>query len=325
MPTRDKDNEGEKPSHKPTHRTKPDAIFTLTINTGEKQTHTINAKGEKTDNQNVEVNVNLPQNENPQELEANRIATRANVISNRSTYINAGLFVGTMILAIIAIWQYKSAQSAAETAQRTLDETKRFNKEVFKRQDSSNRAQAKSDSVKFIRDTTQFGLQKRVGEAQIKAFNESEKEFEIANNAYLQVGDVDTISSKNFVIISFKINNVGSQPAKIIKTRWIGTIWPQNISDYTSFYNAIEKKPFVKDNLYSVKGAPVPQEQGYNFSSDFVKAFKDGKEDFYLAGEIVYQNLTTDSFSTYYVIVEFSLRENKYYKVLDDKIIKGKK
>src|ERR1700739_1873845 len=56
------------------------------------------------------------QEENKVAIEANRIAEKANEISRTSYKINSGLLIVTAALAVIAVWQGKSAGDAAKTA-----------------------------------------------------------------------------------------------------------------------------------------------------------------------------------------------------------------
>lgn len=326
MPTNHKDGESGNTSRKSASRAKTSPNISFTVNTGENQTHSVNTQSEIDQDHRIEVNVNIPRDEKIQETDANTIAKRANLITNRSTIINAGLLAGTIILAVIAIWQYGSSKSAAEIAQKTLDETKKYNREVFKRQDSSNRAQAMADSIKFRRDTvafnTSFKLQKKGVQAQIDAFKETQKEFAISNEPYLQIvnAKIDSFVVGKPIKIMFDIQNIGNYPVKVIDAKTVTAIRISNPGMKDPVLNDSKGTNII--NVYIVKG----DGQRYLTYTDNVLnqaqfyAVVHDKYYVWCTGIIKFKNIITNQIKTY--IFSIKIKPNQYgMAVTNDNVI----
>ena len=188
--------------------------------------HNHNSESDKDKPQIIKI-VKIPKIRISDDGTANAIAKRANSISIVSTVVNIILMVCTVILAAYAIVQANSSRSAATIAQNTLDETKKFNKEVFRRQDSLNKAQKQSDNERKVKDDSVFNAQKefyatqKMGvDSQIAALRETKKEFEIENRPLLQIVDLkmDTLAVGKRLKIAFSLINYGRQPVKVIKS-----------------------------------------------------------------------------------------------------------
>jgi len=251
---------------------------------------------------------------------ASTAAKKANNISIISVIVNGILMICTVILAVYAIVQAKSSQSAATIAQNTLTETKRFNKETFRRQDSTNKAQAKSDSEKFKRDTTQFGLQKRTQEAQINAFKETEKEFQISNSPFLQISIefVGAIEVGKPVDITIKIENLGSYPAKIINS-----ITGATTRNSPPDLNMLGKytQTTVPNNSYISNKNPITNNIPGIIPSISLAQYEmvnQGKWFLYVGGKIKYINLANGKIKEYKYCVKMNQQRSGFQYVKND-------
>lgn len=224
MPSHNSENDSHESSNKPTSHTKLPSAQQKTQNSGEEHVRSNQPHDNKSRDQKPQVvDINkIPKIDVIEGIEANRIARNANRISGISGAINLVLMVCTIILAIVAIQQANSARDAAQIAKNTLDETKAFNKQTLKRQDSSNLVQATSDSQKYSRDTATFNLQKKGLQAQITAFKEAQKEFDIENKPFIQIMGftIDTLSPTYRVGISFYFKNSGKQPVRCFHNKY---------------------------------------------------------------------------------------------------------
>src|ERR1700744_1487711 len=155
MPTNHKDKDSNNNSEKPaSNGNKNPPAINLSINTGVNQVNHVDAKDKKSDPQTDSVTVNVVNqpNDYSHQITANDIAAIANRIANRWFIVNAGLFVGTLILAMIATCQYRSSQTSASIAQQTLDSTNAFNKRMFKLQQDANKSADAAEKQKHELD-----------------------------------------------------------------------------------------------------------------------------------------------------------------------------
>lgn len=258
--------------------------------------------------------------------EANRIAEKANSLFIKSVIVNAILLVATLIIAGSAIYQYKTSQSAAHIAQETLDSAKSYNKQSVNAQRKSTDKLDSSEKEKFKRDTATFNLQKNAFNNQIKAIEETQKEFKVEYEPYLQLNDFSlrSVPNKLSFIIDFNINNLGKQPIKIIKTTNYVRI------DTIPVERMIKKVPFTAtkvtghhyvDNVIYVfsKEAPSSMPMG-PYSNDVFDNILNGSVKIYFWGKIEYINLSTGKKKEYdfavYIMYPY---EEKSYKSLYEK------
>lgn len=86
--------------------------------------------------------INIPPVDNTEPQEANRIARNNYRVSMTSVMVNTALCVATLILAGVAIWQYNTSKNATQIAQKTLDETHKYDSTSLAMQRESFKAQA---------------------------------------------------------------------------------------------------------------------------------------------------------------------------------------
>lgn len=140
-------------------------------------------------------------------------------------------FGALIISGILAIYTYKVFQIAnsqsesvikaanasvdgAKTAKKTLDETKRYNREYLKLQQNLFVSGNEDSKKRFKRDS--FSL-----DAQIQSIKENKNEFEIENVPNLQMGDTKVAVFKDDSAAKFKSNlyNLTKHPIKAISIK----------------------------------------------------------------------------------------------------------
>jgi len=314
MPTNHKNSDSENNLSKPTsNRNKNAPVINLSINTGAEQINDLDIKHEKDDNSkgSVTVNVVSQPNEYSHQVAANDIAKISNKISNKSFWINAGLFIGTLILAIIATCQYRSSQTAASIAQQTLDSTNAFNRRMFKLQrdaykssDIENKitlTQTKDYNDKLL--SAQKDVLTETRKDAIKKdkrdsinFIETKNEFETENRPFLQVANL-TISPLQHGMpfkLTYYFNNFGKLPAKVISTK-AGITYAA-----TSNKIANPKKEVIygniETNFYIANGVSQSlfAEKIDTLSQTFIDEYNKGNINVYFLGSCEYVNPVTN-------------------------------
>jgi hypothetical protein len=140
--------------------------------------------------------------------EANAIAGDARDISRRSVYVNAGLLTVTAILALISTCQYINSEKAATIAQKTFNETKKFDSTSLANgkfySDSSLRVQEKA----FRSNDTNYKT----------SINATNSQFIRLNEPYLEILDatimLPTVGGNTK--FGYNIRNVGNGVVKMI-------------------------------------------------------------------------------------------------------------
>lgn len=212
-------------------------------------------------NKNIIIDIaSVPKIEETEAIEANRIAREANRIANKSIYVNAFLAFVTVILAGAAIVQYKSSQSAAATAQKTLDETKRFDGITLKNQKEDSKKADDSAKAKYGREMALFKLQKRSIDGQIASFREQKKEFQAEHDASpdifdISLGDFNMVNDS--VTVGFCIRNLSKgnffvykqADTILVKYKDWGQIFIKNPAFYINQINS-RNESFLVNDIY---------------------------------------------------------------------------
>jgi hypothetical protein len=231
---------------------------------------------------------------------ANTIAEKANTISKSSTIANFCLLVCTVILAAAAIWQYGSANSAAKTAQQTLIETKKFDSTTLANQKVSNRKIDSIDSVKNEREVATFNLQKSGLTAQIKALQQTQKNFEIENQPFLEADDV-TVSLFEMGIqmqVQLTVKNVGAFPVQVINVTngtAIGAVAPT----VKSIINIAKANYFPYETYISKESPAIWTYDAQMVDVNKYNSVKNGQFFVWIGGVITYKNLATQKVRYY--------------------------
>lgn len=260
----------------------------------------------KADKNKYEIIVTLPENKdgNEQAIIANRISEQANRLFIYSIIINSIVLVATLILAGAAIYQYRTSQSAAQIAQKTLDITIAYNRST----DSLKKIDAiKADSTekgKFKRDTAAFNLQAKSVNSQIASLKEIQKQSE----SYLQIKIKGPIEYSNGTItFYYQIVNLGKYPAKL--TSFYMRLAAGEKKDSAKWINKIFEKPKYKKAVAYVTNSNEAENSPFStngFTDEYFNLYKLGLKKFWLGGEWFYRD-------------EISKRNKKYTFVCDVK------
>ncbi len=250
--------------------------------------------------------VSIPNIDETEVKEANRIAARANEIALKSIRVNVFLALVTVILAGAAIIQYRASLSAAQTAYATFVADTIYNYQNIRHQKTTDSLSKISDSIKNKHDSSVFQLQ-------IASLQETQREFSKANEAYLQISNFDMGKFKADVpIISYDISNISKQPVKTISGYRASFVDPDDkeVIKKIKIYES-KKEPFINETLYITE---QPHAQSYYMPNGVDKKFADAVErlkfKIYLYGKIKYQNLVTEKYGMYAFCVEIETNGN---------------
>ncbi|MDB5139982.1 MAG: hypothetical protein JWR12_1898 [Mucilaginibacter sp.] len=329
MPTNHKDNQGEdKPDNPASNRSKKPPTIRVNVNTGVEQIHEVNTQPkEYNGNENtVEVNVINPINNNLQGIRANEIAFDTYRVYKNSLYVNAGLFLGTLILAVIATCQYKSSQSAATIAQRTLDTSRKYDSISLVKQDElredNERYNETNSSAQQAASEIADNNSKNALNAQIASLKETQRQFNIINKSYIQVSQFDTIKINGYnQIYKYEITNIGNQPAKIINANSY-VFFTQKVMSYKDLQDYIISQHVAPqkedDNSYVIKGSSITKSVNsyLDITNDIDKLVKSGVCRIYVMGELKYKNLVTDKLYIYKFATVYNFGVGVGYKMI---------
>ncbi len=168
----------------------------------------------------------------------------------------------------------------------------------------------------------------RAADAADRTYNLQKEDYQLQNQAFLQLSKPKIEFSRidNFPTLSFTINNLKSEPAKIISSSsFFFEDLPKNKALGSKEYERIEKKydtlKYVDNatNIYVVKETPA--ELNYTvyqkIHNDTLILLRNGKLDVYLFGQFLYYNLLTNTLSQYKFGIEFlGYNPNEGYRFL---------
>lgn len=142
--------------------------------------------------------------------------------------------------------------------------------------------------------------------AQIDAIKETHKQFVISNRPLLQIENIiiDSIYPGKKLYITFDIANLGNYPAKIIESNGglaIDTGTVSNPFTKIDIGKSIHQRYVTNNKPYKVLS-----ENNFLLPLDAYIHLRNGLYKFYLFGEIVYSNETTETLRkyTYYIRVD---------------------
>ena len=242
----------------------------------------------------------------------------ANMVSIIAVIISGLLAVFTYYLYHIASGQVESvvkagnaAQSSANTAIKTLEETKAYNKGYIKLQKQIFTSDSLSDVKRQKRDSAALNTQ-------ITALNQTQKNFELTNRAYLQISAFDTVRlGKPYAIIAFLISNIGQQPAKIIDGYANMTINIPGLTD-RKVISENGREKWLPENSYVITSAPVQKNINLDGVVDinYINQLKSGERDFYIYGKYNYINNATNKKTLYEFYAELSFAHGKIWHMI---------
>jgi len=207
----------------------------------------------------------------------NEKTTKPHFFERYGTVSDIAIVIFSLLTTIATLLIFSKSIDAANASVRSADAAdSTFRKQ--KRMYSLNRI---ADSIKDINDSIRFAqtfqlskeanensqaISKATLQQQINSLEETQKEFRIENSSYVQIVDFhfDTTDLKNDkIIMSFKLNNIGKTPAKVLKTEYYITYNIDSITkpatatlidnNYISLFSTSSKDFIIniKDHAYS--------------------------------------------------------------------------
>jgi len=240
-----------------------------------------------------------------------------------------GLIV-SIVVAGIAIWVYfetieqtrlaressKAAVNATKIAQRSLDETKRYNDSTLRSQKENNESSSADNKLRFKLDSTSV-------ESQLASLKQTQRRFDAEHENFLEVKDfkVDFPNVAKNPVINFMLSNFGGT-ILVNDTRFGYQGGPIQDSVYLK-KNALEKMKSAKFQYNPIYISPQsPRTQTTEFDVIKLQQFKNViNESFiiYFCGEIKYTGLITrKSMILRYLLSTNSINEIKYNILLMD-------
>jgi hypothetical protein len=170
-----------------------------------------------------------------------------------------------------------------------------------------------------INERNRFMIDSASAATQIQSLKESQRQFNKANDSYIQLLRFHTISLKENgeAKFGYYIQNLG-QPAKVTKS-YIHAFPDIPNKDTFSINEKIrraQRKLDAKKKLFLTKEIPQHEVFGKKFSTDTLELVKHGIVYIYFLGEMFYTNLVTNKRKSYKFVVEFDTT-TKGYKYLD--------
>jgi hypothetical protein len=166
-------------------------VKSKTDGSGEETIRSTDTAHEKCDSYIPNVVVNIPPIDNTEATEANRIARNNFKLFLWSIIVNGSLCITTISLAIFAYTQSDSAKDAATTAKKTLEEVHKYDSTSMAHQDSASASadrysQNMLDVQQAISDNSDVNAKNNI-RYQVKSIKETRKEFDEANEPYLEI------------------------------------------------------------------------------------------------------------------------------------------
>lgn len=303
------DNQEEKNSdntpNNPSSGASHDTTGSNTPYSGDEQpsTHKTTSHKHKEQDKTIIVNVAHPVIDRTDVIEANKA-------SWWSVKVNAGLFVCTVILAGISIIQAISSNNSAKTAYKTYLADSINNERILSSQKIAARKSDSLDSVKYIRDTSAFNLQKKSVQGQIDAINQAGDFFKKENEPFLQFGIIDNWYVKDFDYMKFtyNIDNLSKRVVYVLKeTQSYRPILEKNSKDSAMFVNNPFKNAQTSyANEYISPNAPFAKyfQSSKKMGTGWKNAFDSQTVGFFLAAKFEYVNYITNKKRIYFFIVK---------------------
>lgn len=251
------------------------------------------------------INVNLVQPKSKQPQLANIISSFALVVSIVLAFYTYKVFQIANSQNESVIKSASASVKSAETAENTLKETKRYNKEyldlqreLFKSSDEDSRKRSQRDSLSL--------------NAQIKSIKENEKEFKIGNIPNLQMGDIETISLENSRQGQFDANiyNLGKQSVKSLSIQM--QIYGRPKKDSTLFMRSFIKIPIAPVTVLNYLNPQKPTKITFHSnqnSADTIVGFMKKKFIVFIVGNVRYINYTNNKVRNYTFVLDYKYNQ----------------
>ena len=186
--------------------------------------------------------------------------------------------------------------------------------------DLRNNAQAKKDSITQIRDSFNLAIAKQSLNAQIGTINETQKQFRIQNEPFLQIANPTIVydSNNNSVVIVYSVINIKDAPVNIKNIKGINYIGDDKPS--IDDLHKRSKSNATLLNQYLVKGMLFERYSTTHLSEGNVSFDYLEKPTNYIFfyNEIEYTNLTTgeERICKYCAKMKLVNNNRTYYEVL---------
>ncbi|HTH81351.1 MAG TPA: hypothetical protein VL490_00360 [Mucilaginibacter sp.] len=196
--------------------------------------NSINKKKAKKD---YTIIVNVPEQQNRTAETANEIAKEANKVSWRSVRVNSLLLGITLVVACISIWQGCLTRRSVAIADSVFKADTTNAGKVYKQSRIDANANDKREDDRDKRAKRNLDIQDSSLKAQIKSFQETQKEFEMESRPFITVANViiDTPALNSKIKGTAQIINSGKQPAYIVSAYYDWRMEPD------SGYHSMEK------------------------------------------------------------------------------------
>jgi len=212
--------------------------------------------------------------------------TIANVISAISAAISFGL-------GVLTLWLYFQAKEATKLTGDALRHQIAKDRADSINTANKDTADAIANRAKYTRDSDFISKQKAGIDSQIVAVQQTQRDFNISNEPYLQVIQVklDTFIEGKPIHVSCGFENLGGYPVKVDSSKTVISVRMFN----PGFDHKIKISDYSTDiiNLYVTRGYP----QGYTIESDYPLSKSSylaviyDKYYVWLTGKIIYHNI----------------------------------
>jgi hypothetical protein len=241
----------------------------------------------------------------------------ANIVAIFALFIGGYLALYTYRVFNQTSLQTIATLRADSIAQDALNTTKRYNDSIRKAQVIADKKADDTDRLKSHRADSIFNLQKNSVDAQIASLKETQRQFKIENEVFIQVGNFESKSLLPYPAFYFWIFDLSKQAVKIdsgfYKVFIFRKFAPFDKSVFTD--KAIFEKHLK--NLYVVNQSPQSCFwEGTESSPEALNNVKNDICSFYIYGKINYRNVADIERRQYTFAVEFNASKGTAYNVL---------
>lgn len=251
-----------------------------------------------------------------EDIEANNIAQRANLISIFTGVVNFFLFCCTVYLVSISYEQANSADNSAKIAKETFKADTAYNNINIKHQKQADKSSDSVYRVRSKRDKELFDLQKRTYisndsdmkerfkrdtqalNLQIATLKQNNDQFVKQNEPYLKV-TIDSIYSRfNMLYFAYSISNLTNTPVRII-----GEKSDTQVLDSNPMVNRTLADVF-NGVIYVTKETPQPKYMTlHDVSNTLIDRANSGQCIIYWKAQFEYENQITGEKRLYKITV----------------------
>lgn len=254
------------------------------------------------------------QNENKKRTEISKSRDRGNGVKWTDK-------VMVVISAILAFYTFKLFSTASEQTKITIKATDAAIKatsisETNSRRDSINNILAReNDRWNKMRDNISLDEQKKSIDAQIKSIQESQKQFNIQNEPFLEIGVLKNTIEKNKLTIVLAIRNLGRYPVKVYDGKINFKIQEKipRLEDIHTIEIIGDNDGMRNGGRYLTSEKPIEYTYTCNVTNKEIDECKEGFKLFWITGFFKYTNLLTMRDKEYKYILSIQDEEITYF------------